>query len=71
MGDFNLTLKGHGNCLEVIKKLNVPILLLGGGGYSVENVARCWAYETSLCLDEVSLIEGLIIFKIIFIIFYF
>ncbi len=38
--------------MEFIKKLNVPILLLGGGGYTVENVARCWAYETSLALDE-------------------
>lgn len=52
LGDFNLTLKGHGNCLEFVKSLNLPILLLGGGGYTVENVARCWAYETSLCLDE-------------------
>lgn len=55
LGDFNLTLKGHGQCLEFIKKYNVPVLLLGGGGYTVENVARCWTYETSLCLDEVRL----------------
>lgn len=52
LGDFNLTLKGHGNCLDFLKKFNLPILLLGGGGYTVENVSRCWAYETSLALGE-------------------
>jgi histone deacetylase 1/2 len=25
---------------------NLPLILLGGGGYTIENVARCWAYET-------------------------
>ena len=25
--------------------------MLGGGGYTVRNVARCWTYETSLLLD--------------------
>jgi histone deacetylase 1/2 len=23
---------------------------LGGGGYTIKNVARCWAYETGICL---------------------
>merc|ERR1712137_1418974 len=27
-------------------------LVLGGGGYTIRNVARCWAYETSVCLDR-------------------
>ena len=26
----------------------VPMVLVGGGGYTIENVARCWAYESSL-----------------------
>jgi len=25
--------------------------VLGGGGYTIRNVARCWAYETSVLLD--------------------
>ena len=25
--------------------------MLGGGGYTVRNVARCWTYETSVLLD--------------------
>jgi acetoin utilization deacetylase AcuC-like enzyme len=54
LGDFNLTLKGHGHCVEFVKSFNLPILLLGGGGYTVENVARCWCNETAICLNEVS-----------------
>ena len=50
LGCFNLTLKGHGKCLEFMKKWNLPLLLLGGGGYTIRNVARCWTYETSLAL---------------------
>lgn len=33
-----------------MRKYNLPLLLLGGGGYTIRNVARCWAYETSLAL---------------------
>ena len=28
-------------------------MLLGGGGYTIRNVARCWTYETSVALDQV------------------
>jgi histone deacetylase 1/2 len=52
LGCFNLTLKGHANCVEFVKSYNLPTLVLGGGGYTIKNVARCWAYETSLLLDE-------------------
>ncbi|VDN00931.1 unnamed protein product [Thelazia callipaeda] len=51
LGPFNLSIKGHGNCVEFMKKFNLPLLLLGGGGYTISNVARCWAYETSIALD--------------------
>ena len=52
LGCFNLSLKGHGMCVEYVKSFNVPVLLLGGGGYSIRNVARCWAYETSIALGQ-------------------
>ncbi|KAJ6244563.1 histone deacetylase 2 [Anaeramoeba flamelloides] len=55
LGCFNLTLKGHGECVSFIRNLNKPLLVLGGGGYTIQNVARCWAYETSLLIDEISL----------------
>lgn len=28
------------------------MLVLGGGGYTVRNVARCWTYETALLVDQ-------------------
>ena len=42
LGCFNLTLQGHAACVEYMKSFNVPLLVLGGGGYTVRNVARCW-----------------------------
>ena len=50
LGCFNLTLKGHGKCVEFMKSFNLPLLLLGGGGYTIRNVARAWTYETSIAL---------------------
>ncbi|XP_013405014.1 probable histone deacetylase 1-B isoform X2 [Lingula anatina] len=52
LGCFNLTLKGHGKCVDFLKKYNLPLLLLGGGGYTIRNVARCWTYETSIALGH-------------------
>lgn len=51
MGNFNLTTEGHGKCVEFMKKFNLPLLLLGGGGYTIRNVSRCWAYETAVALN--------------------
>jgi histone deacetylase 8 len=48
LGSFNLTLNGVGNCLEQLLCLNLPTLLLGGGGYHFPNVAKCWTYLTSV-----------------------
>ena len=52
LGCFNLSSKGHAQCVEFIKSFNLPTLYLGGGGYTVRNVARCWAYETSVVLGQ-------------------
>ena len=52
LGCFNLSIKGHGECVKLVKQLNLPLLVLGGGGYTIRNVARCWAYETALILNE-------------------
>ncbi|KAJ8614422.1 hypothetical protein CTAYLR_000750 [Chrysophaeum taylorii] len=51
LGCFNLTLRGHGECVNFVKSFGVPLLVLGGGGYTIRNVARCWAYETSVLLE--------------------
>ncbi|KAL2656904.1 hypothetical protein AAZV13_04G150200 [Glycine max] len=45
LGCFNLTVKGHADCLRFLRSFNVPLMVLGGGGYTVRNVARCWCYE--------------------------
>ena len=55
LGCFNLSTKGHGKCVEFMKKFSLPLMILGGGGYTLRNVARLWAYETSiLCEEELS-----------------
>lgn len=62
---------GHASCVEFVKSFGRPLLLLGGGGYTIRNVARCWVlhpvnradcqtYETAIALgvslsDEVYL----------------
>jgi acetoin utilization deacetylase AcuC-like enzyme len=28
------------------------MMVLGGGGYTLKNVAKCWTYETGLLLDQ-------------------
>ncbi|KAH7681911.1 Histone deacetylase family protein [Dioscorea alata] len=50
LGCFNLSIKGHAECVRYMRSFNVPLLLLGGGGYTIRNVARCWCYETGVAL---------------------
>ncbi|XP_015782606.1 histone deacetylase 3 [Tetranychus urticae] len=52
LGCFNLSIKGHGECVKYVKTFNLPLLVLGGGGYTPRNVARAWTYETSILVDE-------------------
>jgi histone deacetylase 3 len=51
IGTFNLSLEGHGDCIRFVKKFGIPLMILGGGGYTIKNVARLWAYETSILVD--------------------
>jgi histone deacetylase 1/2 len=50
LGCFNLSMHGHANCVQFIRKQNIPTILLGGGGYTVKNVGKAWAYETACAL---------------------
>jgi hypothetical protein len=45
-------LPGHASCVEYVKKFNLPLLLLGGGGYTIKAVSRAWAYETGLAAGQ-------------------
>lgn len=53
LGQFNLNIKAHGECVEFVKKRchDRPLLIVGGGGYTPRNVARTWCHETALCVD--------------------
>lgn len=51
LGCFSLSLDGHADCVRFMKKFKVPMLITGGGGYTKHNVARCWAYETSIAVN--------------------
>lgn len=48
LGKFNLTIQGHAKCHEYMMRFGKPMLVLGGGGYKIVNVARCWTYETAV-----------------------
>lgn len=51
MGNFNLSINGHAECVRFVSSYNLPTLVLGGGGYSIRNVSRCWTNETAVLLD--------------------
>lgn len=52
LGAFNLSISAHGECVRFIKDFKIPLMVVGGGGYTVKNVARCWTYETAVLLDK-------------------
>jgi histone deacetylase 1/2 len=63
LGCFNLSMEGkfpleisltagHASCVEFVLKFDVPTLVLGGGGYTMRNVSRTWAYETGLLVGQ-------------------
>ncbi|KAJ7511703.1 histone deacetylase [Mycena galericulata] len=60
LGCFNLTMQGHAHCVQFLRQQNVPLVLLGGGGYTVKNVARAWTYETACALGIEDTIDPLL-----------
>ncbi|KAG9011005.1 histone deacetylase [Tulasnella sp. JGI-2019a] len=48
LGSLNLSMRGHANCVRFVKSFGLPLLILGGGGYTMRNVSRAWAYETGI-----------------------
>jgi histone deacetylase 1/2 len=51
LGCFNMSISGHARTLRFCKGFNKPVMVLGGGGYTIRNVSRCWAYETAVAVD--------------------
>lgn len=52
MNGFNLTLDGPSACLKQLLELDIPTVILGGGGYNATNAARLWARLTGLIVGE-------------------
>ncbi|TVY83826.1 Histone deacetylase RPD3 [Lachnellula suecica] len=52
LGCFNLSMRGHANCVSFVKSFGMPTLVLGGGGYTMRNVARTWAFETGVLVGS-------------------
>ncbi|KAF7892616.1 uncharacterized protein EAF02_000154 [Botrytis sinoallii] len=50
IGTFNVLVQGHGACVEHVKRYGIPLMLVGGGGYTPRNVARAWTNETSIAI---------------------
>lgn len=51
LGCLNVSLEGHGACLSLLHELGVPLLVLGGGGYTQLNSARAWCNATAILCD--------------------
>lgn len=51
LGGFNLNIRAHAECVRFTKSFNIPMMVVGGGGYTPRNVSRLWAYETAVCLN--------------------
>jgi histone deacetylase 1/2 len=48
---------GHANCINFVKSFNIPMMVVGGGGYTMRNVARTWAFEAGLLNNVVLPLE--------------
>ena len=47
MGGFNLTPESITACVDDVLAADVPVLVLGGGGYNLPNTSRCWTSITA------------------------
>jgi len=43
-------MNGHADCVRFLRAANIPLILLGGGGYTTRNVAAAWTYETACAI---------------------
>lgn len=50
LGCFNLSMYGHAKCVDFVKSFGISMMVVGGGGYTIRNVSRTWAFETGVCV---------------------
>ena len=51
LGQQSLSISGHARCIGFLRSFSTPLLLLGGGGYTINHVAACWCYEVYIYSD--------------------
>ena len=65
---LELTTNGFEEMVRIFKEMNIPWVALGGGGYDLDNVARCWTLAWAIMAgveladqlpQDASVIEGL------------
>ncbi|TVU26304.1 hypothetical protein EJB05_28843, partial [Eragrostis curvula] len=49
---LGLSVRGHAECVRLLRSYDLPLLLLGGGGYTINHVAACWCYETAVAIGK-------------------
>jgi histone deacetylase HOS2 len=49
--------RAHGACVAFTKTFGLPLLVVGGGGYTPRNVSRAWAHETSILLEADKILD--------------
>ena len=52
LGGFNMTPEALAECVRDILSHNLPVLILGGGGYNHINTAKCWTAITAAVVGE-------------------
>lgn len=52
IGHQNLTIQGHAECVQFLAQQGLPMVLLGGGGYTIQNVAKCWTTEIARLVNQ-------------------
>uniref|UniRef100_A0A0D9WGJ9 Histone deacetylase n=1 Tax=Leersia perrieri TaxID=77586 RepID=A0A0D9WGJ9_9ORYZ len=52
LGSMELSVRGHAECVSFLRGFNRPLLLLGGGGYTINHVASSWCYETAVAIGK-------------------
>ena len=38
--------------MKLVRDKGLPLIVVGGGGYVMRNVSRCWTYETAMLAGE-------------------
>ncbi|CAN8063836.1 unnamed protein product [Agarophyton chilense] len=58
LGGFNLTGNAYTACVKRLLGFNIPLLILGGGGYGLANAARVWTDVLQTCIEHVTETNG-------------